>query len=99
MPRKTITSLEAEIERLNNQIATKDEQIDFLAKDRERLHNEAAQRSATPPNTYLSYLATGDAELDALQVVYRTIAALPTSEGRERIRVYLADRFSQIRED
>lgn len=92
MPRKTIAGLEAEIARLGTQLDNALKTVSDLSLEIDRLR-------AVPPNTYLSYLATGDAELDAVQVTWRTINAIQDPDARERIRAYLDSRFTEQRND
>lgn len=90
MPRKTIASLEAEIARLKDEVAARDERIDFLSKDRQRLHEEQARRSR---DVYLSYVPSGFVEVDAVHVVTRTIDSLRDPQQQQAVVAWVTERF------
>jgi hypothetical protein len=88
MPRKTIASLEAIIA----------EQQALLEKQAQRLmeaEEHAAQQRYVPPNTYLSYQATGDPEVDAMLVVDRTIKSLQSQAARDRLVAWVQSRIEE----
>lgn len=97
MPRKTIAGLEAEISDAVDQLIDKDL---LIAKLREALETERASHEETvaaikaDPNVYLSYVPSGDAEVDAMTVAYRALDSLP-AEDRPRCVQWVYDRIMQ----
>lgn len=85
MPRTTIADLEHEI-------GARDHLIEALTAERTRLQNALEQR-AIDPNTYLSYVPSGDAEVDAVHVAYKALASLPDHDARYRSASYLFERI------